>query len=55
MPRTCRRPCAPTNAAQPVDVAQCVAEVVRMMERLHADQSLEWTLQVQDGAPAVAR
>ena len=45
----------PATAAQPVDVAQCVAEVVRMMERLHADQALEWTLQVQDGAPPLWR
>jgi signal transduction histidine kinase len=45
----------PATAAQPVDVAQCVAEVVRMMERLHADQALEWTLQVQDGATPLWR
>jgi signal transduction histidine kinase len=45
----------PATAAQPVDVAQCVAEVVRMMERLHADQALEWTLQVQDGTTPLWR
>ena len=45
----------PATAAQPVDVAQCVGEVVRMMERLHADQALEWTLQVQDGTTPLWR
>lgn len=45
----------PATAAQPVDVAQCVAEVVRMMERLHADQSLAWTLQVPDSAAPLWR
>ena len=45
----------PATVAQPVDIAKCVAEVVRMMERLHADQALEWTLQVQDGATPLWR
>ncbi|MFN7040333.1 MAG: winged helix-turn-helix domain-containing protein [Acidovorax temperans] len=45
----------PATAAQPVDIAQCVGEVVRMMERLHADQALEWTLQVQDGTTPLWR
>lgn len=45
----------PATAAQPVDIAQCVGEVVRMMERLHADQALEWTLKVQDGTTPLWR
>lgn len=45
----------PATAAQPVDIAQCVGEAVRMMQRLHADQALEWTLQVQDGTTPLWR
>lgn len=45
----------PAAAAQPVDVAQCAAEVVRMMERLHAAQSLTWELQVPPGAAPLWR
>lgn len=39
----------PGAAGQAVDVRECAAQVLRMMQRLHADQALDWVL--EDVAP----